>query len=303
VKVVVAGGTGFIGDALCQSLVRRGHEVVVLTRNATGGDQHVIHWDAQDATAPWTNELHEAAAVVNLAGASIGGQRWSASRKRVLTDSRVGSMNALVQAIGRVPEGVRPRVLVGASGIDYYGDHPGAEALDETAPPGTSFLARLCVQWEAAAQQAEPLGVRVVRMRTALCVGRGAQALNMLVLPFRLFAGGPLGSGRQWFTWIHLDDLVNLYMLAIERPDVAGPLNAVAPHVPREREVATAIARVLHRPSWAPTPSFALRAGLGEMADLVLHGRRAVPSKALAAGYAFKYAEIDPALRQALSGV
>ena len=301
-KIVVAGGTGFIGRALTQSLSRGGHEVVVLTRKPTTGDEHAVTWDASDASGPWASAVRGAGAVVNLDGASIGGGRWTASRKRVITESRVRSTEALVQAMAQVPEAERSRVFVVPSGIDYYGDHPGDELLDETAPPGTSFLAQLCVQWEAAAQKAEPLGVRVVRMRTALCIGRGAQSLTMLVLPFRLFAGGPLGTGQQWFTWIHLEDLVHLYAAAIERSELDGPLNAVAPQVPREREVAQAIARVLHRPFWAPAPSFVLRATLGEMADLVLHGRRAVPSKALAAGYEFRYSEIGPALREALTG-
>jgi uncharacterized protein (TIGR01777 family) len=303
VKVVVAGGTGFVGRALSASLARGGHDVVVLTRDAhVRSQQRVVTWDARDPTAPWVNEVRGAATVVNLAGASIGGARWTAARKRTLIDSRVRSTEALVRAMAQVPERERPQVFVVASGIDYYGDHPGDEALDESAPAGSSFLARLCADWEDAAQRAEPLGVRVVRMRTALCIGRGAPALRMLALPFRLFAGGPLGNGRQWFTWIHLEDLVNLYVLAIERSELAGPINAVAPQVPREYEVAQAIAHVLHRPSWAPAPSFALRAALGAMADVVLHGRRAVPSKALAQGYEFRYTEIEPALGQALTG-
>jgi uncharacterized protein (TIGR01777 family) len=200
-----------------------------------------------------------------------------------------------------MPAGERPEVLVTASGIDYYGDHPGGETLDESGAPGRSFLARLCVRWEEAAQKAEPLGARVVRMRTAFCIGRGAQALTMMVLPFRLFAGGPLGTGQQWFTWIHVEDLVNLYVMAIQRADFAGPINAVAPVVPRERGVAHEIGRVLHRPSSLPAPSFMLRLVLGEMADLLLHGRKAVPAKAVAAGYEFRYPEVGPALHEAAS--
>jgi uncharacterized protein (TIGR01777 family) len=305
-KIVIAGGTGFIGRHLAESLQRGGHEVVALTRDAGRGAARVpsgvraVEWDARNAAGPWAQELRGAGAIVNLAGATIGRPPWTVGRKRMLTESRVRSTEALVGAIAALPAEARPQTLVNASGIDYYGDHPGDEALDESAPPGVSFLARLCVQWEDAGQKAAPLGVRVVRIRTAFVVGRGAMALGLLALPFRLFAGGPLGSGRQWFTWIHLLDLVNLYTLAIERPDWSGPVNAVAPTVPREREVAREIGRALRRPSWAPAPAFALRLALGEMADLLLHGRRAVPAKAEAAGYQFRYREIGPALAEAL---
>ena len=304
-KIVIAGGTGFVGRALSQLLRRGGHNLVVLTRGVGTGAEHLpgvraVAWDAHDASGKWAGELRGAGAVVNLAGANIGGGRWTNRRKRLLTESRVGSTDALVQAMAGLPADERPSSLIVASGIDYYGDHPGDETLDERAPPGATFLARLCVQWEAAADKAEPLGVRVVHVRTALCIGRGAQALRMLVLPFRVYAGGPLGNGRQWFTWIHLEDLVNLYALAIESTDLVGPVNAVATHVPRERDVAQEVGRVLHRPSWAPAPEFMLRLVLGEMADLVLHGRRAVPAKAQAAGYQFRYPDVGPALQEAL---
>ena len=305
-KIVIAGGTGFIGTHLAQSLQRGGHEVVALTRDAgksatrLPASVRAVEWNARDAGGPWAQELRGAGAAINLAGATVGRPRWTEGRKRVLIQSRVRTNEAIVGAITALPAEERPPVLVSASGIDYYGDHPGDEPLDESAPPGASFLARLCVQWEEAAQKAEPLGVRVVRMRTAFVVGRGAMALRMLALPFQLLAGGPLGTGRQWFTWIHLLDLVNLYTLAIERPDWSGPVNAVAPTVPREREVAREIGRALRRPSWAPAPAFALRLALGEMADLLLHGRRAVPAKAEAAGYQFRYREIGPALAEAL---
>ncbi len=301
-KIVVAGGTGFVGQALSRALAGRGHEVLVLTRrpDSTVGSARVAVWDATHDAGPWAGELRGSGAVVNLAGASIGGGRWTRARKRVLVESRVRATEALVQAIAALPATDRPAALITASGVDYYGDHPGDEALDESAPAGGSFLGQLCVQWENAALKAVPLGVRVVQIRTAFCIGRGALALRLLVLPFRLFAGGPLGSGRQWFTWIHLDDLVNLYVLAIEDSALAGPVNAVAPGAARERAVAHEIGRVLHRPSWAPAPGIMLRLVLGEMADLLLHGRNAVPGRALASGYRFKYTEVGAALEDAL---
>jgi len=309
-KIVIAGATGFIGRPLAEALQRDGHDVVALTRDASGAARSVpagaraIAWDAQTADGPWAAELRGAGAVVNLAGASIGGGRWTAHRKQLLSESRLRATGALVAAIAALGAGERPAVLVNASGIDYYGDqgtqHEDAPPLDESAAPGTSFLAQLCVEWEAAARKAEPLGVRVVLMRTAFVVGRGAAALRMMVLPFRLFVGGPLGSGRQRFTWIQLDDLVALYKLAIENAGLSGPLNAVAPQAPPQHEVAREIGHVLHRPSFAPAPAFVLRLVLGEMADLLLHGRRAIPAKAESAGFRFRYHEIGPALTQAL---
>jgi uncharacterized protein len=301
VKVVVAGGTGFVGRALTAALVSAGNEVLVLTRSSRPlmGVRTTV-WDPRDANGGWTAELRGADGVVNLCGASIGGGRWTSARKRELTTSRTGSTGALVQAIAAIPAAERPRVLVNASGIDYYGNHPGDEVLDERGAPGDSFLARLCVAWEAAAARAEALGVRVVYIRTAFCVGRNAPALRLLVLPFRLYAGGPLGNGRQWFPWIHLHDLAALYTLGLQREDVSGPLNAVAPNVPREREVAEAIGHVLHRPSLMPAPELALRLLLGEMADLLLHGRNAAPAKAEAVGFHFRYTDVRQALQQAL---
>jgi len=237
--------------------------------------------------------------VINLAGASIGAGRWTASRKRVLEQSRLEATGALVSAIGVLDGPDRPRVLANASGIDYYGDR-GDEIITEESGPGDSYLAHLCVAWEAAARKAEPLGVRVVFARTSLVIGRDADALQRLALPFKLFAGGPLGSGQQWFPWVHLDDAIGLYRLAIENDALTGPLNLVAPDIRRETDVARAVGQVLGRPSWAPAPAFALRLVLGEMADLVLHGRHAEPRKALAAGYQFEYPRLEDALRQAL---
>jgi uncharacterized protein (TIGR01777 family) len=300
-KIVVAGGTGFIGQPLVRAMVDAGHEVVVLSRHADGGPAgaRVVVWDGRTQGA-WSEELRGAGAVVNLAGASIGAGRWTESRKRALRESRLDSTGALVAAVRALDGGVRPRVFVSASGIDYYGDR-GDEIVTEESGPGDTFLARLCVEWEAAAREAEALGVRVVLMRTSVVFGKGADALQRLALPFKLFAGGPLGSGRQWFPWIHLDDTIGLYRHAIEDESVNGPLNLVAPDVRREADIAKAVGRVLGRPSWAPAPAFALRLVLGELADLILHGRHAEPRKALAHGYQFKYPRLEEALRQALA--
>jgi uncharacterized protein len=309
-KVVIAGATGLIGSTLARELVGAGHDVVALTRSPGKADRlasgvRAVQWDAkwqqQSAREPWVQEIQQSDAVVNLAGASIGGPRWTESRKRLLRASRVGSNEALVAAIGAAPSGQRPRALVGASGIDYYRNLEGADPVTESAPPGDSFLARLSVDWEASARQAESLGVRVVLMRTAVVIAREALAFRLLTLPFRFFAGGPLGSGRQWFTWVHLQDAVGLYRFAIERDDLRGPVNLVAPDARPQREVARAIGKQLRRPAFMPAPEFALRIALGESADLLLHGRRAVPERALAAGYEFIYPQLEPALAEALN--
>jgi uncharacterized protein len=302
-KVLVAGGSGFIGRQLAASLLQDGHEVVVLSRagngGASGSSSRTVGWDAITASGPWVGELAGAQAVVNLAGTNLGSGRWTRRRMAEILSSRLNATSAIVQALARTAAQDRPRVLVNASGIDYYG-HRADEAVTEDAGAGTSFLARVCEQWEAAAGKAEPLGVRVVCMRTSLVVGTGAPSLRLMTLPFRLFVGGPLGNGRQWFTWIHQADIVGLYRLAIADETLRGPLNAVAPDVRREREVAREIGRVLRRPSRFPAPAVMLRLVLGEQASLLLDGRRAVPAKADAHGYGFRYGGLPEALAQAL---
>ena len=304
-KVLIAGGSGYIGRHLSNSLLKDGHQVVVLTRGPTqptaASALRTVTWDARSADGAWASELNGADAIVNLAGMSIGSWPWTKRRMAELLASRLGPTTAIVQAIERTPADRRPKVLVSASGIDYYGDR-GDEVITEESSPGDSFLARVTQQWEAAAAKAEPLGVRVVRIRTSMAFGRRAPAFNLLVLPFRLFAGGPLGSGRQWFTWIHVNDLVGLYRLGIEDIRLTGPVNAVAPDIRREREVAREIGHVMHRPAIVPAPAFALRLVLGQESQLLLHGRHALPAKAQAAGYQFRLGDLPQALEDALSG-
>jgi hypothetical protein len=202
--------------------------------------------------------------------------------------------------MGRLPAADRPKVLVNASGIDIYGHRPGGE-LTEDSPPGDSFLAGVVVAWEGAARAADALGVRVVLARTALIIAPEALAWRLILVPFRRFAGGPLGSGRQRFTWIHVDDAVGLYDLAIRDGSIVGPLNMVAPDVPTQGDLGRAIGRKMHRPAIIPVPAFILRLVLWGQADIVLHGRVAVPARALAAGYEFRHATVESALRDVLA--
>ena len=298
-KVLISGGSGFIGGHLVASLVEDGHEVVVLTRRAGAVNPQkgvrYVAWNPSAANDDWVKEVSGAHGVVNLAGTSIGSWPWTRQKMAELLSSRLSATDALVQALERTPAERRPPVLVSASGIDYYGDR-GDEVITEESHAGDSFLARLSQQWEAAAQKAEPLGVRVVRLRTAMVFGREASAFRLLTLPFRLFAGGRLGNGRQWFTWIHVDDIVGLYRLALEDARVSGPVNAVAPDVRPEREVAKEIGRVLHRPALIPVPALVLKIVLGKEAQLLLHGRRAEPAKARAYGYQFRFGGLHAAL-------
>lgn len=301
-RVVVAGGTGFLGVPLCARLVASGHDVAVLTRRPGEAQRGLpagvkaVGWDGR-ALGPWAVELDGADGVINLAGASIGERRWTPERKAVLRSSRLDPTSALVRAIEQAK--ARPSVFVSQSAVGYYGDC-GDAVVTESHPPGSDFLARLCVDWEAAAGAAERMGVRVVHTRTGVVLGRGGGALAPLLTPFKMFVGGPLGGGRQWFPWVHRDDVVGLLTFALQRDDLRGPMNVTAPEPATMRTFAAALGTVLHRPSAFPVPGFALRAMLGELADSLLGGQRAIPVVAQERGYVFAYPSLLPALREAV---
>jgi uncharacterized protein (TIGR01777 family) len=304
-RILIAGGSGFLGRRLGSALLEAGQDVTVLSRARDGASDTlpagviVRRWDPPRVDEDLVAALEGAEAVVNLAGVAIGGRPWTPGRKRAILESRLAATGAIVEAIGRLPAKERPKVLVNASGIDIYGDRPSGEMTEDSAP-GDSFLAGVVAAWEHAARAAEPLGVRVVTARTALIIAPEALAWRLVLLPFRLFAGGPLGSGRQRFTWIHVDDAVALYELAIRDESIVGPLNMVAPEVPTQRELARAIGRAMHRPAFVPVPAFVLRLVLWGQADIVLHGRVAIPAKALAKGYRFRHPTVESALRDVL---
>ena len=297
-KVLIAGGTGFIGAPLCRELAQRGHDVTVVTRqperHRAGERLRFVSWDG-DA---WRGGLAEAGGVVNLAGESIAADRWTARRKLALQESRLQTTRRLVDAMASGP--TRPACLVTASAIGYYGAR-GDELLDEHAPPGRGFLAELCRAWEAEARRAEPLGVRVVVMRIGLVLGPGGGALARMIPPFRWGIGGPLGSGRQWMSWVHRDDVIGMTEWVLSHPDVSGPVNVTAPQPVTMRAFCEALGRALRRPSWALVPGAALRLLLGEMAEVILSGQRVLPRAALDCGYAFRYPELEPALQNCLS--
>jgi hypothetical protein len=301
-KIVVTGGTGFVGRALLARLVSEHHEVVALTR--TPASQRaglpervtVAPWDGQTA-GPWAAHVDGADAVINLAGEPLDARRWTPAQKERIIGSRVGAAGALREAIERAAK--KPAVVVSASGVDYYGPVESGE-VREDAPPGEGFLAGTCVRWEHAALSIGSAGPRIVILRCGVVLGKGGGALRKLVLPFRLFVGGPLGSGRQWFPWIHRDDLVSIILFVIARKDARGPFNVVAPESVTMKTFCAVLGKVLHRPSWAPVPGPALRVALGEMAGMVLTGRQAVPAKLQELGYTFRFPALVPALTDIL---
>jgi uncharacterized protein len=295
---VIAGGTGFLGSALATTLAGEGHTVTVLTRkpSAPGPRDPVRHvqWMPDGTVGPWAATLNGATAVVNLAGESIAAKRWTASQKQRILDSRVRATRSLVGAIAQASP--RPAVLISGSAVGYYGPR-GDEPVTEDDGPGNDFLARVAIEWENEAMRAEQ-SLRVVRLRTGLVLERSGGALPKMLPPFWLGAGGPVGTGRQYWPWIHRRDWVDLVRVAIVTDSLAGPLNATAPNPVTNAEFARALGRALHRPAFMPAPGFALKLMLGEMADaLLLSGQRAVPARAERLGHRFSFATVDAALR------
>jgi len=305
-KIVVTGGTGYVGQALVRRLSAAGRTITVLSRSAElpadlaalPGVSAAV-WDPT-AVGDWVSALDGADALVHLAGRKALGVRYTKRVKDEISTSRIRSTEVLVSALERVAQ--RPRVFVCASGVGYFGGKPDDHApLDETGPPGDDFLARVVVEWEARARGAERLGVRVVSSRFAAVLGRGGGGLAVMALPFELFGGGPLGSGKQVFSWVHLEDALAALEFCLNDERMTGPVNVAAPFAVTNAEASRAIARALHRPSWLPAPAFALRALFAEGAVPVLTGQRAFPRKLEDAGFRFRYPELDAALAEALA--
>jgi uncharacterized protein (TIGR01777 family) len=298
-RVTVTGATGLIGTRLVAALTSRGDEVTVLSRDPDRARQRLgvdaLAWDSLDRPAPIA-ALAGRDGVVHLAGEPVA-QRWSDGAKERIRISRERGTANLVAGLASADP--RPRVLVSASGVGYYGPR-GDEELDESSPPGDDFLSQVCVAWEREAQAAERLGMRVVRVRTGVVLDRNGGALEKMLPFFRAGVGGPVAGGRQWTPWIHLDDLVGLYLAALDGDDWSGPVNGVAPAPATNRELSRALGRVLRRPAILPVPALALRALYGEMEQIVTTGQRAIARRALAHGYAYRHPELEPALLAAL---
>ena len=291
-RVLLSGGTGFVGRRLLRHLRERGDEVTVVTRDPArrAGGEGVSY-------AAWLPDVSGFDAVLHLAGEPIFGQRWDEGVKHRILLSRKEGTARIVDSMASTPD--RPRVLVSASAVGYYGDG-GERLLPEAAPPGQDFMAEVCKVWEREALRATELGLRVACLRFGIVLGPEGGALKQLLLPFKLGVGGPIGSGRQYMSWIHVEDLARLIVHAMVSPGVHGAVNAVAPAPVTNKEFSKALGRALHRPAVLPLPPFALRLALGEVASVVTMSQRCVPEKALAAGFEFAHPEIDEALRDLL---
>ena len=294
-KVAIAGGTGFVGSRLVERLLAEGHQVLILTRNPASvkpaPNVEVVAYNPKESGA-WQQSISGCDAVVNLAGEPIAEKRWTPEHKQEIVNSRKIGTQKIVEAISKANP--KPSVLVSASAIGYYGTSETA-TFEESSPSGNDFLAQVCQEWEAEAQKVKDTGTRLVIVRIGIVLAMGG-AIGKMIPPFKMFAGGPIGTGKQWFSWIHRDDLVNLILFALQQREVEGVLNATAPNPVRMNEVSQTLGEVLNRPSWLPVPAFALEVLLGDGAQVVLEGQQVLPKRTITQGFDYQY----PSLKQAL---
>lgn len=300
-KVAVTGGTGFVGTQLIQRLQAEGDEVLVLTRNSAEAKRifpnlAIVAYTPTESGA-WQQSISGCDAVVNLAGEPIADGRWTPERKQAILNSRQLGTRKIVEAIAQANP--KPSVLVNASAVGYYGTSETA-TFDETSSVGSDFLAEVCKAWETEAEKIKDSGTRLVIVRVGIVLGMGG-ALAKMLPPFQMFAGGPIGTGRQWFSWVHRDDLINLIVSALRRPELEGVLNATAPNPVRMTEFCQTLGNVLNRPSWLPVPGFALEVLLGDGAKVVLEGQQVLPKRTLSNGFKYQYPTVKQALQEILS--
>ena len=305
-NVFVMGGTGLIGTSLIGRLNERDDRVVLLTRRPAHAQERwgkqctIVEGDPMKA-GPWMDAVKDCDAVVNLVGESIFARRWNPEFIALLRSSRIQSTENAVRALNQNPKtsAGNPKVLVNASAIGYYGPR-GDEELTEEGLTGNDTLARVAVEWEQAAPSAKASGVRVALIRIGVVLDKGGGALAQMLPPFKFGVGGPIGSGKHWFSWIHIDDMVGILLLALDHPQAAGPINGTAPHPVTNKEFSKALGRALHRPAILPMPPFMLRLLLGQVAEILTTGQRVIPAKALSLGYQFKFPNIEGALANLL---
>ncbi|MBI4358079.1 MAG: TIGR01777 family protein [Candidatus Omnitrophica bacterium] len=300
-KVVVTGATGFIGRALIEALIKQGEDVIVLSRSSARKFEpnpkiRQVVWNPENPTGVVT-EVDGADAVINLAGEPIVGKRWNKGQKRKITESRINSTQIVANSIKNALH--KPRVLVNASAVGYYGSH-GNESLTEESAPGADFLAQLCKAWEAHAVRVEDFNVRVVRLRIGIVLDRGGGALKFMLPPFKMFMGGWLGGGNQWMSWIAREDLIRLILFCLDHEQARGAVNAVSPQAVTNKAFSLVLAQVLKRPCFMPVPGFALKFLLGEVSQMLLTGQRVIPKKAQELGFSFRHSEIRNALEAVL---
>lgn len=296
VKVAITGGTGFIGRALSNFLSRKGWNVYILTRQKREGNQnpniHYVQWDANAKTFP----LPSVDVVINLAGESLNNKRWTAKQKKHIITSRTHTTKRLIQQLQKLE--TRPHTFINASAIGYYGTSETKSFTELTKEHGTDFLAHTVEQWEKEASRAESLGIRTIYARFGIVLGQNGGALPKMLLPYRFFIGGTIGFGRQWLSWIHLDDVVRMIHFAIETREMKGALNITSPEPATMKEFGKVISQVMHRPHWLPVPSFVLQTLLGEMSMLVLQGQHVIPHKAVQHGFKHSFPHLKEALQQ-----
>lgn len=295
-KIVLAGGSGFLGRALLARLQSAGHAVANLSRRPRTTHQEDLPWNPDGSAGSWARALDGVDAVINLAGAGVADQRWSDARKREIRSSRVLATRSLVAAMRQLAS--PPKAFVSGSAVGYYGDR-GGDVVTESTPPGSDFLASVCVEWEREAEQAAAL-TRVALVRTGIVLHPEGGALAQMLLPFKMGVGGPLGSGRQYMPWIHRDDWVDMVIWLASTAAAAGPFNATAPNPVTSAEFARAMGAALSRPAFMPVPGFGLKLLFGEIAGSMLEGQRAIPARALELGFTFRYPELLPALNALL---
>lgn len=300
-RALVTGGTGLIGRALSQSLIDDGHEVLVLSRDANRREGlpssvQVVQWDAQ-TTEGWGHLLNEVDVVVNLAGESLADGRWTDARKQRIVDSRINTGQLLVEAIRIASQ--RPTAFIQSSAVGYYGSR-GEEVLDESSGPGSDYLARVCFDWEASTAPVERMGVRRAIARTGIVLSTNGGALPKILLPFKLFAGGPMGNGQQWWPWIHMDDEVRAIRFLMDNEMATGPFNLTAPAPLSNKEFASVVGKVMGRPAFLPAPAPALKLALGEMSTVLLDGQRALPRRLQELGFEFNHPALEGALEDLL---
>jgi len=300
-KLLVTGASGFIGTALCQRLVEQGHSLTLFTRssppNANTAATRWLHW-TPGTLRSWECEMDGIDGVINLTGEPIAARKWTNTQRRRIEKSRIDATHVLVEACAKAKQ--KPKFFINASAVGYYGPH-GDEIITEEAPPGEDFLSLLCRDWEEEAIMAEQYGTRVVRLRTGIVLGPDGGALAKMITPYRFFLGGPLGSGKQWMSWIHLEDQVRLILHVIGNPQASGAINATAPNPVQNEEFSRALGKALKRPSWFGVPAFVLRMKLGAMADMLLTGQRVVPAAAQKLGFEFRYPDLPEALRACIA--
>ena len=301
-KIAIAGATGFVGSRLVERLQTQGHEILILTRNPQQASSRfpqaqVVGYNPI-ASGEWQQSISGCDAVINLAGEPIAEKRWTSAQKQTILDSRQIGTQKIVEAINSAS--VKPQVLISASAIGYYGTSETSK-FTETSPAGNDFLAEVCTKWETAARSVTASGTRSVILRLGIVLGENGGALGKMLAPFSAFVGGPIGSGKQWFSWIHRDDVVTMIIAAISDPQMQGVYNATAPNPVTMADFAATLGTVMNRPSWLPVPNFALEALLGEGAIVVLEGQQVVPTNFLDRGFEFQYSTLKPALTAILS--